>query len=280
VTLIKTRTVRKSKLTTHKKKIKVTLPAKEKIGGVTMYHHNFFSQHLHNSRTIIVWLPPGYLVHPRKRYPVLYMHDGQNILDPKTAFVGVDWEVDECSEQLIREKKITPFIIVGIYNTPQRLAEYGDTTVGEKYRRFITEEVKPFIDSKYRTKRGREHTGVMGSSLGGLCSLLLLWKHNDVFSKAACLSSSFYFNDRSAFRLIRESKEKKDVRLYFDSGEDGKRDAQKMFALLIQKGYRLTRDIEYYYASGAQHTESAWANRLMRPLTFLFPASSPKQHSK
>lgn len=249
---------------------------KKEITGKVEYHRNFESEQLRQNRDIIVWLPPDYDTSRKKRYPVLYMHDGQNIMDPATSYIGVDWRVDEWAERLILQKKMEPCIIVGINNTRDRLNEYSDSPTGLHYRLFIIEELKKFIDREYRTLPDRENTAAMGSSMGGLCSMLLAWNHSEVFSRAACLSSSFYYSNDKIFKLIHFADDKPKIRIYIDSGEDGKRDAQKMFVLLSQRGFVIGDDLDYYYAKGEHHTESAWANRLERPLTFLFPA---KQHA-
>src|SRR5262245_13166693 len=145
------------------------------------YHRDFRSSFLKRPRTLIVSLPPGYLTHSRHRYPVLYLHDGQNLFNPATSFAGAAWEADKTAARLMRGKRIRPLIQVGICNTDDRLDEYGpwrDRSEkaggrGKRYARFLVEEVKPFIDRTYRTLRDREWTGVAGSSLGGLISLYI-----------------------------------------------------------------------------------------------------------
>ncbi len=243
---------------------------KNEIVGSVEYHKKFPSSLLEKKRDIIVWLPDGYFKKIRQKYAVLYMHDGQNILDPATAFAGNDWRIDEWVQKLAKGKKIKEMIIVGIFNTSDRIEEYSDSRKGELYRKFICQELKPFIDKRYRTLSGRKNTAVMGSSMGGLCSMLLVWKHPETFSKAACLSSSFYHNNRKIFNLVKETKYKPDIKIYFDSGEDGRWDAQNMYVLLTEKGFIIGEDMDYFFDRGAGHTEKAWANRLERPLRFLF----------
>lgn len=249
-----------------------TKKSREKITGKVYYHRNFHSVSLDNERDIIVWLPPSYRLKNGKKLPVLYMHDGQNIMDPETSFAGYDWRVDETVSDLIGKNKIEEIMVVGIYNTPDRLEEYSDSTKGRNYIRFITEELKPFIESKYPAKPGSENNAVMGSSMGGLISFIIAWNHADVFSKAACLSSSFYYDDEKIFKMLNESQgDKKNIKIYLDHGEDGLQRGQKMFATLTDRGYIVGTDIDYYYAPGAEHNERAWAERLARPLMFLFP---------
>jgi predicted alpha/beta superfamily hydrolase len=263
------------KVSTKKAARRKLTPKKKAAGKVPkpylFYHRAFHSALLRYDRDVIIWLPPQYDSELKRRFPVLYMHDGQNILDPATAYIGVDWQIDESALRLLKGNLIEPFIIVGIYNTPDRLEEYGETEAGERFRKFIVEELKSFIDAEYRTLTEPEHTAVMGSSMGGLCAMLMAWKHPEVFGKAACLSSSFYYGNEKVFKTIENSRAKPRIRVYIDSGEDGKRDAQKMFNFLSAAGFIIGDDLDYFYNRGAMHTESAWANRLDRPLRFLFP---------
>jgi len=133
------------------------------------YHRKFPSAILGYERDLIVWLPPNYANELDRRYPVLYAHDGQNLFDPATAFAGVAWQLHETAARLIHEKKIEPMIIVGLANTMGRLEEYT-TKRGHKYAAFLIDEVKPFIDKTYLTLPSRQHTSLLGSSLGGLIS--------------------------------------------------------------------------------------------------------------
>jgi predicted alpha/beta superfamily hydrolase len=245
----------------------------DEIVGKVIYHKEFESSFLKNKRDIVVWLPIGYNHYKNsdKHYPVLYMHDGQNIFDPKTAFVGKDWRVDETVMKLIKQKKIREIIVVGIYNSPDRIDEYSWNEKGQNYLRFLTAEVKPFIDANYKTLPDKDNTAIMGSSMGGLISFYAGWHYPDVFSMAGCLSSSFYFNnDRSINQVIDYNGHKKHVKFYIDHGEDGAVRGQKMFVELSKKGYVIGQDIDYYYATGAEHNEHEWAARLERPLLFFF----------
>jgi len=244
----------------------------EVIGKVD-YHKEFYSVILDNKRDIVVWMPYAYdfSKNKNKKYPVLYMHDGQNILDPKTAFVGKDWRVDETVTRLIKQKKIKEIIVVGIYNTPDRLDEYSWSEKGQNYLKFIVQELKPFIDNAYRTLRDKDNTAIMGSSMGGLISFYAAWHHPDVFSMAGCMSSSFYYNNDRSIKQVEDYKgQKKHIKFYIDHGEDGNVRGQRMFVELSKKGYVIGQDIDYYYAPGAEHNEKEWAARLERPLLFFF----------
>ena len=246
---------------------------KDEIVGKVEYHKEFASSILNNKRDIVVWLPIGYNAqkNPDKRYPVLYMQDGQNIMDPKTAYIGKDWRVDETLMRLIRQKKIKEVIVVGIYNSPDRLDEYSWTDKGQNYLKFIVSELKPFIDSNYKTLSDKDNTAIMGSSMGGLISFYAAWHYPDVFSMAGCMSSSFYYNnDRSIKQVEDYNGPKKHIKFYIDHGEDGNVRGQRMFVELSKKGYLIGNDIDYFYAPGAEHNEKEWAARLERPLLFFF----------
>ncbi len=199
------------------------------------------------------------------------MHDGQNLIDPSTSFIGVDWQADETVSKLIKAGRLKELIIVGINNTKDRLEEYSDSKTGNNYIRFLIEELKTFIDSNYRTLADSKNTAIMGSSMGGLISFLTAWKHPDVFSMAGCMSSSFYYDDDKIFNTVKEyHKPPKGLKIYIDHGEDGLIRGQRMFALLTQMGFIIGTNIDYFYAPGAEHNEAAWADRLPRPLLFFF----------
>lgn len=270
---MKQRAVNKFQNDKSKKSVKKRIGINKIIGHVN-YYKNVESKFLELSRNVFVWLPPGYDQNNEKKYPVLYMHDGQNLINPKTSFAGYDWRVDETASKLIRQKKLHEIIIVGINNTKDRLEEYSSSNKGKSYVKFIIEELKPFIDSNYRTNSDKKNTAVMGSSMGGLISFFIVWNFPEVFSKAACLSSSFYYNNEEAIKMVHSvkggSKAKKKIKLYIDHGEDGLPRGQKMFCALTKKNYLIGTDIDYYYAPGAEHNEIAWADRLERPLLFLF----------
>src|SRR5258705_10465824 len=150
----------------------------------------------------MVYLPPGYEASKRKSYSVFYLHDGQNLFDGATSFIpGQEWRVDETAQRLIDAGKIEPLIIVGINNagkdrideyTPAADAKYKAGGKANLYGRMLVEELKPFIDAHYRTRQGAAHTGVGGSSLGGLVSLYLSLKYPRVFGRAAVVSPSVW----------------------------------------------------------------------------------------
>lgn len=230
------------------------------------------------NRDVLVWLPPGYENDRKKRYPVLYMHDGQNVFDPKTSTFGTDWQIDETADSLIRSEAMQEIIIVAINNTDDRIQEYSYTDLGKKYMEFIVKKLKPYIDKNYRTLSDRKNTAAMGSSMGGLISFMLVWEHSKIFSKAGCLSAAMAVKgEKLNYNQFIESYsgKKKDIKIYFDNGSIGleKRlqpGIDEALFLLKKMGYKEGLDLEWYLDEGADHNEDAWAKRVWRPLLFMF----------
>ncbi|GAB4168521.1 MAG: alpha/beta hydrolase-fold protein [Calditrichia bacterium] len=245
------------------------------ITGIVRYHKDLTWPGL-KPRDIIVWLPPSYEKDSEKRYPILYMHDGQNIIDPNTSFLGIDWQVDEVSDSLIKAGKMEEIIIVGVYNTADRRDEYSLSNLGEKYMEFLVRKVKPMVDSLYRTMPDKEHTAVMGSSMGGLISFLLAWKYPNVFHYAGCLSPAFIYNNGKSIHMVNEHKEQiPDIKLYIDNGTEGLESQLQpgcdyMLPLLREKSFKDGENLMWYLDRGAEHNEAAWAKRVWRPLLFFF----------
>lgn len=241
-----------------------------KITGTVTYHKQITGVGI-LPRDIIVWLPPDYK-ESKKRYPVVYMHDGQNIFDPATSSFGVDWKIDESADSLIRNKITKPFIVVGIYNTSDRTKEYTPGEKGEAYMKFVVNKVKPLIDSAYRTKSDRKNTIVGGSSAGGIISFMLVWQYSNVFSKAICMSPAFKIEDIDYVKTVLESKEKRSCFFYIDNGGIGLESRlqpgiDEMMAALKQKGYREGKDYFYYIDQKAKHFESDWAKRFPKAIS-------------
>jgi predicted alpha/beta superfamily hydrolase len=219
------------------------------------------------------------------------MHDGQNLFDGATSFIpGQEWRVDETAQALIAAGKIEPLIIVGINNagkerineyTPAEDAKYKMGGKADLYGRMMVEELKPFVDSHYRTKRDAKHTGLGGSSLGGLVSLYLALKYPAVFGRAAVVSPSVWFANRQILHYVKALPKKTKVRIWMDMGtkEGGNQeeaqqslnDAKLLRDTLVKHGWRVGKDLGYYEAQGAEHNEAAWAARVESILTFLFP---------
>lgn len=257
-------------------------------------HPGFRSKILGNRRDILVYLPLGYRRFSTRHYPVLYLHDGQNVFDAATAFGGVEWGVDETAQRLIRDKLMEPIIIVAIANTGEdRINEYVPTPARidppkrkrskgllRNYGRFIVEELKPFIDRKYRTRREAEFTGLGGSSLGGLATLTLgLWFPN-YFTRLAVLSPSIWWDDCTIYKIVDELDEeaKPPLKIWLDTGthEPGWERAAVLRDKLVEKGWRLHDDLHFLEVEGADHSEGAWAARVDPILRFLFPPLPPR----
>ena len=211
-----------------------------------------------------VYLPAGYDENTLKRYPVLYMHDAKNLFFPQEAFAGSDWQVGKTLDLLEAMNIIDRVIVVAVYAT-DREVEY--TKPGyEKYGRALVEEVKPQIDSLFRTLSSAQHTGVMGSSLGGVVSLYLAWQWPDVFGNASCMSSTFTMKDDLIERVLSEPR--RDIRVYLDSGwpGDNYEVSLSMCMALIERGYQFGRDLLYLVFPHATHDEVSWASRCHLPL--------------
>lgn len=243
------------------------------ITGTVKYHRGLKGANI-NDRDVVVWLPPGYDTDKKKRYPVLYMHDGQNVFDPVTSSFGVDWSIDETADALIKKHAIQPLIVVGIYNTPDRMREYVPGEKGTAYMNFVVKTVKPLIDSTYRTLPDRDHTMVGGSSAGGLISFMLTWEHPEVFSKAICMSPAFRFRDFDYVKTVRETKGKKHVFFYIDNGGVGletqlQPGIDEMLAQLRASGYKEGKDFVFISEPSAKHFEADWAKRFPKALTIV-----------
>lgn len=249
-------------------------------------HENFGSAHLDSPRNVLVYTPPGYAENAGRRYPVLYMHDGQNLVRPEDAFGGVVWAVDETAQAGILAGEVEPLIIVGIYNTPHRVDEYthvkaergrmrGHGGKAERYGRMIIEELKPFIDGEYRTKPEREFTGLGGSSLGGLVSLYLGLHRPDVFSRLAVMSPAAWWANNQIIRDLARIGERLPLRIWLDIGKrEGSRIKHQVRALkeiLLANGWQMGADLAYFEIPDARHEESAWAARFGEVLKFLYP---------
>ena len=248
-----------------------------------------YSAHLHNYRHIIVYLPPSYC-HGEKRYPVLYMHDGQNLFDNATSYVG-EWGVDETMERLSIEENLEA-IVVGIPNTGhKRVDEYSPFRGGQgggranDYLAFISHVIKPMVDETFRTMPDKRHTGLLGSSMGGLVSLYGFFHRADVFGFAGVMSPSLWYAQGAIFSYV-EAAIFHPGKIYLDVGtrEHGdswaadqvlRRRSRQYYAqvrrlkrILAKKGYRPTRTLVHVEEKWANHSESAWGRRLPRAIRF------------
>jgi predicted alpha/beta superfamily hydrolase len=234
-------------------------------------------------RDLIVYLPPGYDTATSTRYPVLYMHDGQNLTDACTSFAG-EWHVDETAEQLINAGQAAPLIIVGVYNTSDRIADYTEAPDpvdgggnADAYGRFLVEIVKPLIDSTYRTITDASSTGVAGSSLGGLVSMYFGITRSSVFTRIGVISPSVWWDNRDIVARVTALTEKPPLHIWEDIGtaedSDGETvaDAQALRDALVAKGFAIGQDLSYYEDPGAMHNEAAWSRRFPAILKYLYP---------
>ena len=274
----------------------------------------FESGHM-SPRQVYVWLPDGYS--PREKYPVLYMHDGQMLFDDTWTWNGQEWQVDEVMGRLIAEGTIPPAIVVGVAHGNNRFGEYFpekvlgyldsvpaasasaqaldymlsfcDVYEADEYLRFLTTELKPFIDSRYSTLPDREHTFIAGSSMGGLISMYALCEYPDVFGGAACMSTHLPMITSADYaraahisqtvfdaflRYLSDHLPAAGSRLLYTDRGDSTLDAlyppyqDRLDSLLTSRGwtapYWQTRVFP-----GAAHTEHDWAARLHVPVTFL-----------
>lgn len=239
------------------------------VTGEVLILPDVWSAELQNTRDVLVYLPPSYH-RGQKRYPVIYMHDAQNLFDRGTGFAGQEWEVDETMEEL--SEGGMEAIIVGLTNTPQRINEYNPFRYarhgrGEDYLAFIGEAIKPVIDRDFRTLPDRAHTGIMGSSMGGLISLYGFFQRPEVFGFAGVMSPSVWFAGGAIYSFIRE-KPFIPGKIYLDNGTR-ENSARKLNATLVEKGYEPGVNLLYVVEQDAEHHEPAWARRLPEALRFL-----------
>ncbi len=256
------------------------------------------SPQLHNQRSILVYLPPSYH-HSNRRYPVLYMHDGQNLFDNVTSYAG-EWGVDETLEKLSHEEGLEA-IVVGIPNmgemrmdeySPFKDAELGGG-LGNLYLAFVVNTLKPIIDRDFRTLPGKRYTGMIGSSMGGLISLYAFFRYPDFFGFAGAMSPSFWVARGAIFKYAEAApfnpgKVYMDVgtRELGDSAEEMRRQrtlsrryyatVRRMKRLLVQKGYRPVHDLLHIEEKWADHSESAWARRLPDAVRFFLQTAGHK----
>jgi predicted alpha/beta superfamily hydrolase len=257
--------------------------------GVLRRYREFPSDYV-AARNIDVWIPPEYEEPSSRRFPVIYMHDGQNLFDPQSSFIGVDWGIDEAMRDLTAARRARAAIVVGIWNTPQRSQEYMPqralemlpvqlrrrrNPLSDRYLKFLVEEVKPFIDDHHRTLTDRENTFVMGSSMGGLISLYAVCEYPRLFAGAGCLSPHWPAAGGVVVDYLQQAlPEAGDHKLYFDYGtrtvdalyEPYQEEADQ---IIRAKGYTRGEDWLTLKFEGAEHGERAWRERVHIPLAFL-----------
>jgi predicted alpha/beta superfamily hydrolase len=245
-------------------------------------------------RDVTVYLPPTYESEPGRRYPVLYMHDGQNLFDPAEAAYGVAWEVDETLDALEAAGDVDEHIVVGVHNTAERIADYtpdvdpvyGEGGAADLYCGFLSDVLKPIVDERFRTLCGRSNTAVMGSSLGGLVSLHIAHCAPETFGVIGAVSPSLWWNERSMLDALRGWDGAQPVRLWLDCGS-AEGDPAEHFLTDCVANVREARDIALGQGldfgdrlgvledMGAVHDEGAWAGRLDSILRFLLGRERP-----
>jgi predicted alpha/beta superfamily hydrolase len=263
------------------------------VSGAIKVAQNVQSPQLGNQRQILVYLPPSYNKDSGRRYPVLYMQDGQNLFDNATSFAG-EWGVDEAMEELAHQEGLEA-IVVGIPNAGRmRLAEYSPFPdsqlgggLGDKYVAFVAYTVKPLIDRDFRTLLAQPQCGIMGSSMGGLISLYAFFHRPDVFGFAGVMSPSLWFGHGRIFPYVQDAAYHPG-KIYLDVGtrEHGDDDdwsgifirrtrsrqsyarVRQMKRILVSKGYRPIHDLLHIEEKWANHNEAAWRRRLPEALRF------------
>jgi predicted alpha/beta superfamily hydrolase len=250
-------------------------------------HRAFESRYLPDARDVIVYVPPGYDNHPERSYPVLYMHDGQNLFDGRTSFIpGRTWQVREHADAAIEAGEVEPLMIVGIYNAgDRRLAEYTpdrDWQMGggeaASYGLLLTRELMPWIAERYRIRPEREATGLGGSSLGGLVTLYLGLRYAEHFGRLAVLSPSVWWNHKSILGYLNERAPQiwEEPRLWLDAGDrEGRRtldNVEQLNRRLVANGWKPEQTLHFERVEGGTHDEASWAARVRPMLRFLFPA--------
>ncbi len=243
-----------------------------------------FSQQLQQWRSYRVYLPRGYRQHVQRRYPVLYLQDGQNIFE--SGSFG-SWNAHLTLDRCIARGQVEEVIVVAIDHGPGRFEDYVPNEDGGdnlRYARFLTQELKPHIDRVYRTRTGAENNALVGSSLGGVCALSIAWDHFHHFGKTASLSGSWWLKKFQA-RMLEQSR--RPLKIYLDSGNAGPYNDCVHHTLALRHelearlGYQSSQDLHHVIGDQQSHTEGAWGHRLMHALRFLFPTTdSPEEKAQ
>lgn len=246
---------------------------------------NFKSEVLENSRKIRIYLPPSYEKRKNKYYPVLYVHDGQNVFYGKESFSGESWNLHQTAEKLIKKNLIEEIIIVAADNMEEeRLSEYAHQdgfykgkkvrAKGFHYEKFIVRELMPFIEKNYRVKTDRENTAMMGSSMGGLVTFNIGMRRTDLFSKLAVMSPSFWWGKSSPLQKINSYHyENLNSQIWMDTGEAEAgfmSFTEKVVLKLKELKNKYNLDLVYYQVPEAVHSETAWAARVHAPLLYFY----------
>jgi len=236
---------------------------------------------------VVVYTPPGYKRDTRRYYPLLILHDGQNVFDPTTSYVpGLHWRAKETADELLAKRKIEPLVIAAVYHAgANRLYEYTPTKTRKldgggaaRHAKMVVEELRPWLWTKYRLLPQPRHTGLGGSSMGGLATLYLGLECPEVFGKLAVMSPSIWWDRRWILKRLEGMANPRRPKIYLDIGtEEGDqlfasvRDVRLLKAMLVTKGWREGRTLKYLEEDNGSHSESCWARRLPDALEFLYP---------
>jgi enterochelin esterase-like enzyme len=252
--------------------------------------HEFQSRVFRNTRFLRVWLPPGYddAQNADRRYPILYLNDGQNLFEPATAFAGIEWQVDETADRLIRDGAVPPMIIVGMDNTGKdRAREYMPhrsvhpmilRVQGRYYPNFLTKEVMPFVERNYRVATGPENTGLGGSSLGALIALYTAMARPELIGRLLLESPALWVSGRQAIKQSREVRIWPErIFLAMGTAETGSPERNRSLvddvrelAAILRRAVLSEKRLRLVIEDGAGHNEAAWAERFPEALQFLF----------
>ncbi len=258
-----------------------------------LHVHQFArSRHGVAGRHVRVWLPKHYHDDPERRFPVLYLMDGQNVFEPDTAFAGVSWRAGQTAQKLVDKGRIEAAILVGVDNSGRhRIDDYTPEPFGGAgghafdFGRMLTDEIKPFVDAHYRTLGDREHTAIAGASLGGLFALHLALSRPDVFSRAAALSPTVWWGNGAILRRIARLRERPPLRIWIDIGKCEapllRQQVRTLHDLLLEKGWQKSRvarraSLRHADVARGRHDEASWGKRFDRVLKFLFPPPARK----
>jgi predicted alpha/beta superfamily hydrolase len=246
--------------------------------------HGFPSRILGNNREITIYLPAGYDEHEDRRYPVLYMQDGQNLFDAERAYIpGQHWRLKEAADAAIGERTAAPMIIVAADHagigrmdeyTPVQDAKHKGGGRADDYARMLIEELKPLIDERYRTLPDAENTAIAGSSLGGLVALHVGLTRRDAFGRVAAMSPSVWWGDRAILRAVDDFRGPAPRFFWVDiggrEGMEALQDARALRDRIAAKRWGEEK-FRFYEDRRADHSERAWARRVRTVLEFLFP---------
>ena len=241
-----------------------------------------------NDRSVIFYTPPSYLENTLKVHKnVLIMHDGQNVFDPKTAFMGNAWMAGNSLDLSIVTGTTEEVLVAAPYNTPQRMDEYTYIPdpdygggKGDLYLDFLESTIIPLTKANFRVDINRDTLGILGSSLGGLISCYAGWTRSDIYGKVGCMSSSFWWDNKDyQTNLITSSTPEKISDTYMDSGDTlGGENwcelyTKNIYDYMLGVGYTADLSVARYVDHGATHSETYWGPRFHYPMEFLYPAS-------